>query len=63
MSKRVNPTHRVMMNGIIYLSSPNIKQTFKLHHGVYLTHIYLILIGSILPLEIPHIQLDIPILT
>jgi hypothetical protein len=36
MSKRVNPTHRVMMNGIIYLSPPNIKQTFNLHHVDYL---------------------------
>jgi hypothetical protein len=37
------------MNGIINLSSPNIKQTFDLHHVVYLTHIYLILADSILP--------------
>jgi hypothetical protein len=36
MSKRVNPTHRVMMNGIIYLSRPNIKQTFNLNHVYYL---------------------------
>jgi hypothetical protein len=30
-----------MINGIINLSSPNIKQTFDLHHVVYLLHIYL----------------------
>ena len=30
------------MDCIIYLSPPNIKQTFDLHHVVYLTHIYLI---------------------
>jgi hypothetical protein len=47
MSKRVNPTHRVMMNGTIYLSSPNIKQTFNLRHVVYL-----ILINLTLPLDI-----------
>jgi hypothetical protein len=44
MSIRANPTHIVMMNGIINLSPPNIKQDFDLHHVVYPTHIYLILI-------------------
>jgi hypothetical protein len=44
MSIRANPNHRVMMNGIIRLSPPNIKWDFDLHHEVYLTHIYLILI-------------------
>jgi hypothetical protein len=29
------------MDCIICLSAPNIKQTFDLHHVVYLTHIYL----------------------
>jgi hypothetical protein len=29
-----------MMNCIICLSSPNIKQEFDLHHVVYLIHIY-----------------------
>jgi hypothetical protein len=28
------------MDCIIYLSPPNLKQTFDLHHVVYLTHIY-----------------------
>jgi hypothetical protein len=41
MSRRANPTHRVMMDCIIYLSPPNIKQTFDLHHVVYLIHNYL----------------------
>jgi hypothetical protein len=36
-----NPTNRVMMDCIICLSPPNIKQTFDLHHVVYLIHIYL----------------------
>jgi hypothetical protein len=52
MSRRANPTNRVMMDCIIYLSSLDIKQTFYLHHVVYLTHIYLILKDSILPLDI-----------
>jgi hypothetical protein len=43
MSTRANPTNSVMMDCIIYLSPPNIKQDFDLHHVVYLTHIYLIL--------------------
>jgi hypothetical protein len=30
-----------MMNCIIYLSPPNIKQVFDQHHVVYLTYIYL----------------------
>jgi hypothetical protein len=30
-----------MMNYIIYLSPPNIKQTFDLQRVVYLIHIYL----------------------
>jgi hypothetical protein len=46
MSIRANPTNRVMMDCIIYLYQPNIKQTFDLHHVVYLTHIYLILTVS-----------------
>jgi hypothetical protein len=41
MSRRTNPTNRVMMDCIIYLSPPNIKQDFDLYHVVYLTHIYL----------------------
>jgi hypothetical protein len=41
MGIRANPTHKVMMNCIICLSPPNIKQTFDLHHVVYLIHIYL----------------------
>jgi hypothetical protein len=28
------------MDCIIYLSPPNLKQTFDLYHVVYLTHIY-----------------------
>jgi len=36
-----NPTNRVMMDCIICLSPPNIKQTLDLHHVVYLIHIYL----------------------
>jgi hypothetical protein len=35
------PTNRVMMDCIICLSPPNIKQTFDLHHVVYLIHIYI----------------------
>jgi hypothetical protein len=41
MSRRANPTHRVMMDCIICLTPPNIKQTFDLHHVVYLIHNYL----------------------
>jgi hypothetical protein len=41
MSRRANRTNRVMMNCTIYLSPPNIKQTFDLHHVVYLIHVYL----------------------
>jgi hypothetical protein len=41
MSIRANPTQRVMMDCIIYLSPPNFKQNFDLHHVVYLIHIYL----------------------
>jgi hypothetical protein len=41
MSGKANPTNRVMMDCIIYLSLPNIKQDFGLHHVVYLTPIYL----------------------
>jgi hypothetical protein len=41
MSRRSNSTSRVMMDGIIYLSPPNMKQDFDLHHEVYLTLIYL----------------------
>jgi hypothetical protein len=44
-----------MMDCIIYLSPPNIKQTFDLHHVVYL-----ILINYILPLDIHLIQLVTP---
>jgi hypothetical protein len=51
-----------MMDCIIYLSPPNIKQTLDLHHVVYLTHIYLIMIDSIIPLDIHLIRLVIPIL-
>jgi hypothetical protein len=36
MGISANPTHRAMMNDIIYLSPPNIKQTFNLHHIDYL---------------------------
>jgi hypothetical protein len=63
MGIRANPTNRVMMNCIIYLSSPNIKQDFDLHHAVYLTHIYLSLTDSIILLYIHLIRLVIPILT
>jgi hypothetical protein len=41
VSKRADPTNRIMMNCIICLSPPTIKQDFDLHHVVYLTHIYL----------------------
>ena len=41
MRRRSNPTSGVMMDCIICLSPPNIKQTFDLHHVGYLTHIYL----------------------
>jgi hypothetical protein len=41
MSRKANPTNRVMMDYIICLSPPNIKQTFDLHHVVYLIHNYL----------------------
>jgi hypothetical protein len=41
MSKRANPTNSVMTDYIIYLSPPNIKQDFDLHHVVYLIHNYL----------------------
>jgi hypothetical protein len=41
MSRRANSTNRVMMDCIICLSPPNIKQTFDLYHVVYLIHIYL----------------------
>jgi hypothetical protein len=37
VSRRANPTHILMMDCIIYLSPPNIKQDFDLHHVVYLT--------------------------
>jgi hypothetical protein len=57
MSIRANPTNSVMMKYIIYLSPPNIKQDFDLHHIVYLNHIYLILTNSILPWEIHLIRL------
>jgi hypothetical protein len=40
MSRRADPTERVMMSCIISLSLPNVKQDFDLHHVVYLTHIY-----------------------
>ena len=36
MNIRANQIHRVMTNGIIYLSPPNIKQTSNLHHVDYL---------------------------
>jgi hypothetical protein len=42
---------KIMMD-IIYLSPPNIKQTFDLHHVVYLTHVYFVLTDSILPFDI-----------
>jgi hypothetical protein len=38
MSIRANPTHRNMVNGIVYPSPPNIKQTFNLHHVDYLIY-------------------------
>jgi hypothetical protein len=38
---RANPTIRVMMNCVICLFSPNIKQDFDLHHVVYLIHNHL----------------------
>jgi hypothetical protein len=57
MSRRANPTSRVMIDCIIYLSPPDIRQDFDLHHVVYLTHIYLILTDIILPLEIHLIRL------
>jgi hypothetical protein len=41
MSIRSNLANRILMDCIIYLSPPNLKQTFDLHHVVYLTHIYL----------------------
>jgi hypothetical protein len=40
------------MNGIVYLSPPNVKQVFDLHHIVYL-----ILTNSVLTLDIHLIQL------
>jgi hypothetical protein len=46
-----------MMDCIIYLSPPNVKQTFNLHHVDYL-----ILTNSILPSYIHLIRLVIPIL-
>jgi hypothetical protein len=52
MGIRAKPTHRVMMNGIIYLSPPNIKQTFDLHHVIYLN-----MTDSILSLDIHLIRL------
>jgi hypothetical protein len=51
------------MDCIIYLPPPNIKLDFDLHHVVYLTHIYLISIDSILPLEIRRIRLVTPLWT
>jgi hypothetical protein len=62
MGIRANPTNRVMMNCIIYLSSPNIKQDFDLQHAVYPIIIYLILTESIILLDIYLIRLVIPIL-
>jgi hypothetical protein len=58
MSRRANLTNSVMMDCIIYLSPPNINQTFDLHHVVYL-----ILTNSILPLDIHLIWLVTPIWT
>jgi hypothetical protein len=36
-----DPTNKVMMDCIIYLSPPNIKQVVDQHHVVYRTYIYL----------------------
>jgi hypothetical protein len=36
-----NPTNKVMMDCIIYLSPPNIKQVVDQHHVVYRIYIYL----------------------
>jgi hypothetical protein len=41
MIRRANPTYRVMMECIIYMSPLNIKQGLDLHHVVYLIHTYL----------------------
>jgi hypothetical protein len=41
MSRRANPTNRVMMDCIICLFLPNNKQAFDLHHVLYLIHNYL----------------------
>jgi hypothetical protein len=41
MSRRANLTNKVMMDSIICISPPNIKQVFDLHHVVYLIPIYL----------------------
>ena len=41
MGIRSNLANRVMMDCIICLSPPNIKQVFDLHHVVYLIPIYL----------------------
>jgi hypothetical protein len=40
MSRRSDPTHRILMDCIICLPSPDIKQDFDLHHVVYLIDIY-----------------------
>jgi hypothetical protein len=47
MSRRAIPTNSVMMDCIICLSPPNIKQDFDLHHVAYLIHIYLNLIPQL----------------
>lgn len=41
MGLRSNLANRVMMDCIICLFTPNIKQTFDPHHVVYLIHNYL----------------------
>jgi hypothetical protein len=41
MSRRSNPTNRVMMDCIIYISPPNIKLGFDLPNVTYHTHNYL----------------------
>jgi hypothetical protein len=35
-----DPTHRVLMDCIIYQPPPNMKPDFDLHHVVHLTHNY-----------------------
>jgi hypothetical protein len=47
-----------MTDCMIYLPPPNIKQTFDLHHVVYLTHIYLNLL-SLIRMKTPRLEEEI----